>query len=63
MSRAVLPHEIRAFLASVPRWWSPLVNWSVQFANYGPRWVPVRLRCLPLSFAVWVGSVYARRLP
>lgn len=62
MSR-VLPHEERAFLASVPRWWPGLVNWSVQFANHGPRWMHVKLRCLPLHFACWVGSIYARRLP
>lgn len=37
-----------SYLFSRVRYLTPAVNWSVRFANFGPAWVPVSVRCLPL---------------
>ena len=40
----------------LPRWFPGAVDWSVELANHGPRWLPVKLRCAPL----WGAYLIAR---
>lgn len=61
MSRP-LPHLERELLARLPRWWPWLVTQGVQFANHGPRWVPLFVRMVPLNLALLVASFYAREV-
>lgn len=56
----VLPHAVRELQARLPRWWAPLVRWSVAYVLRGPRWLPMIVRKLPLHFSCAVAALYAR---
>ena len=60
MNRRALPHEVRALLERLPRWWPRLVGWSVGWVNHGPRWLPLVVRKVPLQFTALVCSIYRR---
>lgn len=49
MSALPVPENVRAVLGRLPRWFPGAVGWSVKLANYGPRWVPGKLLCVPFE--------------